>query len=235
MTSARIALSFLTRLPGGRHPDGPSELSGALSWFPPVGALVGLISGIVYFGLTNVVSNEIAAVGAIAVGAVVTGGFHEDGLADSADSFGGYDRERRLQIMVDSRIGTFGTLALVLATAAKIFALAETEPLNGALALVIAHSLARAGSLFPMVSGPVARTEGLAGSAGDVPTRAVMVAVGFLLAAGVVGPATAASAVGVVATAAIGLTVARRHLGGVTGDVLGAVCLLYTSPSPRDS
>lgn len=224
MNSARLAWAFLTRLPGGRHPDDEHSLSRAAPWFPVVGAAVGAITGLTYLGLSEVVSPVLAALAAVGLGAAVTGAFHEDGLADTFDSFGGYDLERRLEIMRDSRIGTFGTLALVVATAAKVAALATLDGPDGLGALVLAHTFGRAVALGVMIMGPEARTEGLAAISSERRSRAAPAAVGVAVAIGLVlGPVTAVAAGALVLFALGATSFFRRHLGGVTGDALGAV------------
>ena len=85
----------------------------SVPWFPVVGAVIGLMIGMVWLGLNELVSPLTSATIAVMVGVMITGAFHEDGLADTADSLGGYTPERRLEIMKDSRVGTFGVLALV--------------------------------------------------------------------------------------------------------------------------
>lgn len=221
--SARIAWAFLTRLPGGVHPDSSAAVAASVPWFPVVGVVLGATTGAVFLGLSEILSPVLAGIAAVGLGALVTGAFHEDGLADTFDSFGGYTVERRLEIMRDSRIGTFGTLALVLATGAKVAALAPLSGVDGLAALVAAHGLARAGALGVMLAGPEARPDGLGAASADLPRRAV----GAVIVAGttvgmIAGPPTALAVV-LVAVAAAGLIwTARRRFGGVTGDVLGA-------------
>ena len=108
MIGFRHALAFLTRLPTGAHPEDETAIGRSVPWFPVVGSLVGAATGLVYLGLDDVIAPSTAAIVAVAVGAVITGGLHEDGLADTFDGLGGPDPARRLEIMRDSRIGTFG-------------------------------------------------------------------------------------------------------------------------------
>lgn len=223
MRSARVAWAFLTRLPGGHHPAPGESLAGALPWFPAVGAVIGALTGLVFLGLSEITSATIAAVAAVAAGAVVTGGFHEDGLADTADSFGGYDRERRLEIMRDSRLGTFGTLALTLGVLTKVVALSGFDGPDGLLALVAAHAVARAGALVTMRIGPEARPDGLAAAAADVPASALIVALLLVVGSAAIGPGFLVAGAAVLALAVGGALLGRRHLGGTTGDLLGAV------------
>ncbi len=223
MRSARLAWSLLTRLPGGALPRSDESLRAAVPWFPLVGLAVGGIVGVVYLGLVEVVSSPTAALLAVGVGAIVTGAFHEDGLADTFDSFGGTSPARRLEIMRDSRLGTFGVLALVLTTGLKVVALASLGGVDGLVALVAAHGLGRAGAVAVLQAGPPARPDGMAATVETAPggAAATVVAMSALIGVGL-GPATG---VGVAAVAIIAVTtvvVARRTFSGVTGDVLGA-------------
>ena len=222
MTGARLAWAFLTRLPGGAHPVEGQSMAAALGWFPVVGAVLGAFTGLAHLGLSQVVSAPLAALVAVALGVLVTGAFHEDGLADTFDSLGGHSPERRLEIMRDSRIGTFGTLALVLVVGAKVFALIPLDGPDGLPALVLAHTLGRVGALVVMRIGPEASTDGLAATVGEVPGMALVIAGLGMTAAAALGPPTAVAAVGVVAVAPAITWFARRRLGGITGDVLGA-------------
>ena len=117
------ALQFLTRVPIRLRRE-PS-LSKSVAWFPVAGAIIGAAVGGAAAGLWFVVPPTVAAACAVTVGLLITGAFHEDGLADVADGFGGGNtREERLEIMKDSRIGAFGTLTLILTVAARASLLA---------------------------------------------------------------------------------------------------------------
>ena len=223
MTSFRVAWAFLTRLPGGSHPNDDAAMARSVPWFPIVGLVLGAVLGAAYLGLVEVVSAPLAGLLVVGLGAVLTGAFHEDGLADTADAFGGYTPERRLEIMRDSRIGTFGTLALVVATGLKVVSLASLDGPDGLAALVAAHALGRTGALVAMLAGPEARADGLAASAADLPRRpvAAVVALAGVVAVGI-GPVTAIAAGASLVVAALVTVAARRRFGGTTGDVLGA-------------
>ena len=223
MRSARIAWAFLTRLPGGVHPEAEESMVPATPWFPVVGLVLGGLLGGVYLGLSEVTSPVVAALLAVGLGAIITGAFHEDGLADTFDAAGGFHAERRLEIMRDSRIGTFGTLALIVATGLKVAALASLDGADGLGALVAAHSLGRASALLVMGAGPEARADGLAATAAGLRGRPLLVVLAlFAAGATAVGPPTAAAAAGSALVAVGAVVGARRWLGGTTGDVLGA-------------
>ncbi len=198
--------------------------------FPAVGAAVGLAAGLVlwlaaWIGLPPLA----AALAGIAAGAAFTGALHEDGLADFADGLGGGGPEARIAIMRDSRTGTYGALALVLATglkAAALAALAERDAGLAVCALVAVHAAGRATIIGAAAALEPADEAGLGRAAGR-PDRAAWIgalALGGALAAVLLplGAALAAAA-GALAGAAAVAELARRRLGGYTGDVLGAV------------
>ena len=226
MTGFRTALAFLTRLPGGTHPEDQAGLTRSVGWFPAVGIAIGAIGAAVYVGASELVNPLTAAVLAFIVTALATGGFHEDGLADSVDALaGGWTVERRLEILKDSRHGTFGVLSLVLISLLKVSALAPLSGWDAALTLVCAHSLGRAGAVGLMALAPTARQDGL----GADYTRTL--SPGIALFGVVVGVATAVVAFGAwapvpVAAVAAGSALvglwAWRKIGGVSGDLLGA-------------
>src|SRR5258706_6058489 len=159
MRGLRAAITFLTRVPVG---DCDADIATAPPWFPFVGALVGALVGVVFVGTWHLVAPAVAAVLAVAVGALVTGAFHHDGLADTADAFGGgWSPAQRLEIMKDSRHGTYGVITIVLVVVAQVTALATLGPAQGFAALVAAHTLRRAGAVALMLSFAVARPHGL--------------------------------------------------------------------------
>ena len=229
------AVSFLTRVPvdrrvvdvGATASDHDRLIADAVPWFPVVGALVGALVGLVYWAAAWALPTPVAATMAVTVGVVVTGAFHEDGLADTVDAlWGGYDRERRLAILKDSRHGTYGVSALVLSTVLRITALAALAPGRTALgALVAAHALGRGAAVAMMGTTPNARDEGLAAYVRS--TRRGQIAAG-LVGAMVLGLAGLAGWLVPAAIVAAALTwivrrVAMSKLGGIVGDVLGGV------------
>lgn len=220
----RYAWSLLTRLPAGLHPDNDEEIGSAVGWFPVVGLVIGAITGAVFLGAVEAIDPMLAAVAACGLGAVLTGAFHEDGLADTADALGGFSRQRRLEIMRDSRIGTFGALALILVTLGKVAALGELSGTEGLLALVAAHALGRTGALTLMLILSGARPAGLgAVYTAHLSRRSVaVVVVLFFGTAALSGVAGLAASVAVVGVATMMAVLASRRFGGLTGDVLGA-------------
>jgi adenosylcobinamide-GDP ribazoletransferase len=225
----RMAASFVTILPvASSKPAGDGAVARATWALPIAGLLVGLAGAFVYkvairCGLTP----NLAALLALVMTALITGALHEDGLADTADGLGGgRTRERKLEIMRDSRIGTYGVCALILSFGLRWSALATIgSPFAVTLALCAAHAASRAGVPAFMTLVPPARPDGLSASAGAPPGRSVAVAfaLGTLALALALGPAKAL--VSVILLSLAGLMLARlaiRQIGGQTGDILGA-------------
>jgi adenosylcobinamide-GDP ribazoletransferase len=234
MRELAAALTLLTRLPAWRLAHGKTEVPIARTvWaFPLVGMVVGGLGGAA-FALCAACGMP-AALGAVwALGAMllVTGALHEDGLADTADGFGGGGtRERKLDIMRDSRIGVFGAAGLMVTLGARGVAIATiAHPAAVAAALAAAGALGRACVLLLVITIRPARPDGLASALGRrEPTRLVA---GFAIAiviALVLLPAFTAirSAAGAVAVSLALGWLAQRQVGGYSGDVLGAVSVL---------
>ena len=225
----RMAASFVTILPvGSSKPAGDGAIARATWALPVAGLLVGLAGALVYKIASRLgLPPDLAALLALATTALITGALHEDGLADTADGLGGgRTRERKLEIMRDSRIGTYGVCALILSFGLRWSALATiANPWSVMLALCAAHAAARAGVPAFMSLVPPARPDGLSASAGLPPGRSVAVAfaLGTLVLALALGPGKAL--VGLVVLSLAGLMLARlaiRQIGGQTGDILGA-------------
>jgi adenosylcobinamide-GDP ribazoletransferase len=217
------AVAFLTRLP--IRLEAPLPLAEAARGFPLAGVLVGGIAAVALaLAQSAGVPALVAALLAVGAGIAATGALHEDGLADSADGlFSDASRERVLEIMRDSRIGTFGAAALVLSVGLRTASLAELA--EGAAALIAAHALSRAWLPWLMWSDAPARAEGLAAAAGTPTAEGVVwsAGLGLLVAAVALGPGPALLAASVSVAAALGIAaLARRRLGGYTGDTLGA-------------
>ena len=142
-----LALGFLSRLPVPPDPDfSQDKLDGAARYFPAVGLLLGAITALSLIVFDSLFNNlPLAVLLSMATGLLLSGAFHEDGLADSADGFGGgWQREDVLRIMKDSRIGSYGTVALVMVLAIKAVALSSFPGAgSAALALLLAQPLSR--------------------------------------------------------------------------------------------
>jgi adenosylcobinamide-GDP ribazoletransferase len=225
LTAAAI---FLTRLPVRFDGAMPADLHGrALGWYPVIGALIGLCAALAYTAGTSAgLTSDAAALLTLGVQIALTGALHEDGLADVADGFGGgRDKIAKLAIMRDSRVGSYGVLALIFSVGLRWSALAAlADPLAVTLALISAGALSRA--VVPAVYGWLdpARTDGLAAGLGGPPgLRVVMAAVLGICIAGLTLAATALPVLAVAILAALMVGgLALRQIGGHTGDVLGA-------------
>jgi adenosylcobinamide-GDP ribazoletransferase len=219
----RSAIGLLTRLPLPLMAS-PRGAQAAWAW-PVVGAMVGAIAALLAWAMIAAgVPIGIVAGAVLVLQIMLTGALHEDGLADTADGlFGGWTRERRLEIMKDSHIGSYGTLALILALGLRWQAL--TIVCAAPMALIAVAALSRAPMAVMMAVLPNARGSGLAQTVGR-PTAAVA---GVAVAVGVAA-ATAFTSFGTASAMLAGMTLAtltlaqmaRTRIGGQTGDVLGA-------------
>jgi adenosylcobinamide-GDP ribazoletransferase len=225
-----VCAVFLTRMPLPTPAViGKGDVSSGLWAAPVVGAAVGVFGAAVY-GLMHLlhVPDVLAATLAVAATVAATGALHEDGLADVADGFGGgATRERKLAIMRDSRIGTYGVCALVLSFMLRVGALASLDaPAVVALALIAAHAAARAPMPAFMRLIPPARADGMSAEAGE-PPRASAIAASLLGVAILI--VCLGLSIGLIAAVlvtcgfAVMAWLCRRQIGGQTGDVLGAL------------
>ncbi len=220
------ALQLLTRLP---VPQMAGQGRGAkAAWaYPVAGAIVGFLAacagGIaLWLGLAP----YLAAALAVATMVILTGAMHEDGLADSADGlWGGWDKERRLEIMKDSRIGSYGVLALGLSLILRVSALGVLFSAGHVFApLILAGALSRSGMPPIMAMVEPARSTGLAADTGrpSAPTALLAVGIGtgfaLVFAGGAGLPALLVAGLAFWAAA----SVAAAKIGGHTGDTLGA-------------
>ncbi|CAM3756631.1 adenosylcobinamide-GDP ribazoletransferase [Roseateles saccharophilus] len=231
-----VALQFLTRLPVRLSRFEPAWLNDCVRHFPGVGMVVGAIGAVVLAGAALLWPAWIAAVLALAATVALTGGFHEDGLADTFDALGGVvPRDKALAIMKDSRIGSYGALALGLSLLlrAALLAVLAARPLPGAVAALLAsHAFARAAAVGVMVSLPYggdadhAKAKPLALAVAPRNFGIALAWCGLLaLALGLLGIQPAHLLLAFAATAAVAWAMQRwlkRRLGGYTGDGLGA-------------
>ena len=227
----RLALMILTRLPAGSGKlDSGATFARALWAYPIAGAFVGAVGGAI-FGAAALLRlpTSVAAAAALAAAMLTSGGLHEDGLSDFCDGLGGgRDRERKLEIMRDSHMGVYGALGLVVSSLLRWSALAAlAEPKLVLTAWVAAGALSRCAIALPLVVLPPARSDGLGVQAASPPAWSVVGAV--LIAVGITAAFFGANAwlltlVALIAAVIVTL-LARYHLGGQTGDVLGACAL----------
>lgn len=226
------AVQFMTVVPplGGAqfHDD---WLLPAARYFPLIGALIGLTCGAVLWASSLIWSGAVPAALAVIAGVILTGALHEDGVADTSDGlFGGRTREQRLLIIKDSRIGTYGAVALVSSLVLRVAILASLPAWLGAATLVAAHCMGRAGIVVAMSMLPYA---------GNVTTAklnypstridrdgriwaSVFTAIGLVWLIAANAWAAGCGSVLAVALRALPPLAAQRLLGGYTGDVLGA-------------
>jgi adenosylcobinamide-GDP ribazoletransferase len=236
MADVGRALGFISRLPlpghlFAGHDGSMRRVSGA---FPVAGAVIALLPALALMMLLHFdVKAELAALIALALQIGLTGGLHEDGLADCADGLGGSrSRERMLEIMKDSRLGAYGGLALILSLGLRMEALASLAtaagPLAAGLALIAVNAGARAALVWHWHILPPARPDGVAAAVGQPSMEALRLA----LASGVLiyvlatvpflgfAPSAGAAALGLVAVTVF-TRLTRGKIQGHTGDTLG--------------
>ncbi len=221
---------LLTRVPAGRFV--PAPLASTVWAFPVIGAAVGSLGAAMYWLCVLArLPSSVAAIFALAAIALITGALHEDGLADTADGFGGgRTRERKLEIMRDSHIGSFGAIALMLSLATRGAAIvAIGGPPMVALALITTAALGRAGILLPLLLLKPARPDGVASGLRSLSTTRAAVGLTIALALAILLLPLGAALRGVLGATIAALAVSwltARQIGGYTGDVLGATCVV---------
>jgi len=222
------ALGLLSRLPV--PPDGDGQSGADAAWaYPVAGLIIGALAALIgIVAHAAGVPPPLSALLVLAAMILTCGAMHEDGLADTFDGLaGGWTRERRLEIMKDSHIGTYGVLALILALGSRwsaLWLLFEAGPGVAAAAILTAAALSRAAMPALMAGLPPARDSGLSHSVGTVgaPTAALAAAVAVATALIFAGWGGVAAAIWAgVAALAVGFW-ARSAIGGQTGDILGA-------------
>jgi adenosylcobinamide-GDP ribazoletransferase len=228
------ALRFMTIIPvpSSDAANAPDWLSRCAKYFPVVGIGIGLASAVVLLLADRLWSPVVASLLAVAASIAITGALHEDGLADTADGLGGgASIEKRLAIMKDSRIGTYGTLALVFSISLRVTALADMPAWTAAAALISAHAAARLTPVFVMNALPYAGdTAAMKVSYIDAPVSAhdrrfalIVVLCALLPLAFVSVLSVIAGLLLAAALAAAATLWARQRINGYTGDVLGAI------------
>ena len=221
------AFGVLTRLPLPQRERDEALQSRSVWAYPLVGAVVGALSALVWFGAQFAgLGTPLAAGLAITAQVLITGALHEDGLADFADGFGGgRDKDMTLAIMRDSRIGAYGVIALILVLGLRWGGVAGLA-LHGVLAgLICAALMGRLAIVALLVLLAPARTDGFGRVVAHPPRRAWLVAglIGLTLVALHLPLLTAALAfVAVAGVTGYVAVLAKRKIGGYTGDVLGA-------------
>jgi adenosylcobinamide-GDP ribazoletransferase len=214
-------------VPAGARKGGDEDIARAVPWFPIVGGLIGLAVAGVYAPAATILPPAAAAALALGAGLLLTGAFHEDGLGDVADAFGGgATRDDVVRILHDPRQGTFGVAAITISLVARVASISALGPWQAVAAIPAAHALSRAAATGLMAVAKPASGEGLGASYVRALRRGTAVAgtlSGIAVAALLTG-LWALPGAGLAAAAALVVgALARRKLGGISGDVLGAV------------
>lgn len=242
---ARAALVFLTRIPAGGFPYSPREFRWASGYFPWVGVVLGVIYAAVAFAVAPS-DPPLRALIVLGLAAILTGGFHEDGLADTADALGGgWTAGRVLEILKDSRIGSYGALALAWALLARYVGYCRVD---GWWTLVAAQAGSRLPPVVLMAALPYVTQDAAAKSrvVAQPGWGQVSMAFGWIGAVGWIGIGTgvvtwslALGALGAAfAAAAIVGAYGAMRVGGLTGDFLGAaqqmgeIAILFALTAP---
>lgn len=227
-----LAVQFLTRLPvPGDVGYTPARMAATVRWHPGVGLLIGALTGAVFWACALVFPPLLAALLSTAFGIMLTGAFHEDGFADACDGLGGgVTRERALEIMRDSRLGTYGAAGLGLMLAGKVLALGALPLIAVPWVLIAGHGASRASSVLVIAGSAYVRDHGTGKPVADgISGRGLA----FAMATAAIGLVPLFFVLPLVAVAAglsglaLGHILMRRRferrLGGYTGDCLGAV------------
>ena len=227
-----LSLQFLTRIPVPiANLYTPERMNASARYYPLVGFIVGALCAGIFWILTFIFPLILALALSIASGLLITGAFHEDGLADTFDGIGGgHDRDQALAIMKDSRLGTYGTLALGMALFIKFSSLTMLPTAWIVAALVLGHGLSRLSSTLVIATSSYARGDGKAKPVADglSPTSLAITVItglaGIIVGALVLPLYALCLACAGAAAAHIGMRLLfERKLDGYTGDTLGAV------------
>ncbi len=223
------AVRFFTRIPvSDRVPHTAESLNHSARYFPAVGLVVGAVSAMAFSIAAFVLPTQVAVLIAMVSSIYLTGAFHEDGLSDMTDGLGGgWEKMRILEIMKDSRVGSYGVIAIAMALLGKFVLLDSFDPLWVPLLLIAAHAFSRYCAVLIMAGLSYVREDALSKSkplATKLTKNALWIASAFGLLPLLLLPATAALmgvAAGLLATIWLGRKL-QKWLGGYTGDCLGA-------------
>ncbi|WP_082092524.1 adenosylcobinamide-GDP ribazoletransferase [Devosia epidermidihirudinis] len=230
-----MALRFFSRLPTGSSPHQKPDLGRIAMALPLASVAIGIGPALLFLGATLIgLPPYFAAALGVAAMVIASGGMAEDALADSMDGlFGGYTRERRLDIMKDSRHGTYGVAAMSLFLLLRVTALgavATTSPLAAAAIWLAATIVGRSGALWLAVALPAARSDGASAAVGRLPRLSFII--GAVFAAVLLfllgGPASGILSLVVALLLSVGViagwaSICQRLVGGQTGDLIGAL------------
>ena len=228
LSEARLALMLLTRLPVGQFAGEPPSIAAARWAFPFVGLVIGALGWAGFAGAQALgLPVPVAAGLALAVQLGTTGALHLDGLADYADGMGARDRTRALEIMRDSRIGSYGVIALIVVLGLIWSAMSTTAIGDAPWVFLLAGAGSRMAMLWVLIALPPARADGMGRMATGQGARALWP--GMALMPILLWPFGISGLIAALIAGALCLGLAaqaRRRLGGQTGDVLGAVQVL---------
>jgi adenosylcobinamide-GDP ribazoletransferase len=231
----KMATAFLTRVPVRSADAGAIDLTRAARAFPVVGALIGAVAAVISILCHGLgMGALLSATFGIGAAVALTGALHEDGLADTADGFwGASSKEEKLRIMRDSRIGTFGVLAVVFSVLIKIAALGEILEAGAIAALagmISAEAISRHAMSALLATTNAARDDGLAVAAGKPAPDTMRTSLFITLAIGLPGLWLAGGVTGIALAGGLALLafmgirdLGRRFIGGHSGDVCGAM------------
>ena len=227
-----LAVQFLTRLPIFTTDLYTKErLAASVRYYPLVGVLVGALTAGIYWLAHLALPHALSIVLSVVGGLLITGGFHEDGLADTFDGVGGgQSGQQALEIMKDSRLGTYGVIALIMALSLKVVALSAFPATLAILALIAGHGLSRLSSVIVIATSHYAREEGTAKPvATGVSATGLFISLltGLMILLAWMWLFSPGSLLYAICGLVIGHLAMRgffeRKLGGYTGDTLGAV------------
>ena len=221
-----VAVTFFTRLPICVPDFREADLNHAARYFPLIGIFVGIVSTVVYSLAATVLPLEIAILASMTATIWLTGAFHEDGLADAADGLGGgWEKEQVLTIMQDSRLGSYGAIALFLMLMAKFEALTHTSAALLTLVMIVGHALSRFAAVLVIYSQSYVRTTGKSKPlATKLSNKELALAAIFgLMPLIVLAPKLLVALLPVVAVWCWFSYKLKKRLGGYTGDCLGAM------------
>ena len=235
-----LAVGFFTRIPVPSFNNfQESDLNHASKYFPLIGILIGLIGAIAFYVFYLILPITIAVLISMAATIYATGAFHEDGLADSADGLGGgWDKEKIITIMQDSRLGTYGAVALFLMLLAKFQTLSALNFILIPITLITAHALSRLSAVWMMQSLDYVKSSGKAKPLAtqiSLPSLLVANFFGLLPLLAVIFALNVSNHSHLIILKFVGFTLIpmllswlwwrhkiNRWLGGYTGDCLGA-------------
>ena len=228
VTDFWAALGLLTRLPLRVDMDRAQLRGAAAAWaYPLVGLVIGIfLAAVAQAALFIGLGPSLAAMAVLLAGILLTGALHEDGLADCADGlWGGYSPQRRLEIMKDSAIGTYGVLALILSLMIRWAALKVILGGDFWLAIIATAVISRAPMVVAMAVMPNARQSGLSHSVGrpSAKTAVISAAIAGGLAVVFLGTTSIPVIAAVIILAVVLTRIAQAKIGGQTGDILGAM------------